>query len=199
MVSLEDNPEHLASLGIPPLYAAADVTDFPEITLGDLENGPGFFVTGSTGRGKTHLAVAILRRWLTIKGRASKLVGSRWTGDHYRDMYRDSAIFTTAADYCHELQSRFGNGDTQSVIRRHCSVTALVLDDFGGEHRSDWSFSELFNLIAKRINMCRPTIVTSNLSLDEISALEPRLASRLAGLDVLELGGPDRRLSRQEG
>lgn len=71
----------------------------------------------------------------------------------------------------------------------------LVIDDVGAERVSEWSSSAVYNLISQRINRRRAMVVTSNLSLDEIGRrIDPRLASRLAGLTVLTLAGPDRRI-----
>jgi len=69
-----------------------------------------------------------------------------------------------------------------------------VLDDLGAEKTSDWTGQSIYTLISRRINDCKPTIVTSNLSLSEIDAVDPRRASRLGGMVYYKMTGHDRRL-----
>jgi DNA replication protein DnaC len=51
-------------------------------------------------------------------------------------------------------------------------------------------------IIDKRIELGKPTVVTSNLSLSQISQLiDDRLASRLASFELIEMKGEDKRLT----
>jgi len=72
----------------------------------------------------------------------------------------------------------------------------LVLDDLGAGSLSDCERRYTLELIDTRLNSMRPTIVTSNWNLEEISErMDDRVASRLAGFAALELAGKDRRLT----
>jgi len=71
----------------------------------------------------------------------------------------------------------------------------LILDDLGAGSLSDCERRYTLELLDTRLNKMRPTVVTSNWSLQEIAErMDDRIASRLAGFAALELAGNDRRI-----
>ena len=77
---------------------------------------------------------------------------------------------------------------------RRCPV--LLLDDLGSEKRSPWTDEQLYRLLNHRYNEGLPTVVASNVLLDE---LEPRIASRMRDSSLsreVVLSGEDQRLVR---
>ena len=181
----------LKRAGIPKLYWGAKLGPEP----GPEETGGGCFITGPVGVGKTYLAVAILIDWM-LRGVAANITGGRWNSAKGREVpvYSVSAAFVSVPDLFRELQASFGNKDGRGVMPRYLTSIGLVLDDLGTEGDTDWRRETLYGLISRRINDCYPTIITSNLSLKQIEAWEPRVASRLTGLEVIKLRGPDRRV-----
>jgi len=80
-------------------------------------------------------------------------------------------------------------------------VVLLVLDDLGAEKVSDFVLQTLYDLLDRRYGECLETIITSNLSLDQLTvhygSHGDRLASRIAGMGpALVLKGKDRRWQR---
>ena len=73
----------------------------------------------------------------------------------------------------------------------------LALDDLGSGYGTDWARAELAALIEHRHAEGLATIITSNLSLDELaSAIDPRVASRIGEYGtVWVLAGRDLRRS----
>ncbi len=136
------------------------------------------FLCGTQGIGKTHLAAALV----------NSLLLELATDKGYDVLWRRST------DLLLELQETFGGGGTRPVLERFRRVGLLVLDDFGAEKLSEWSVAAIYTILAERGDQLRPTIVTSNLNLDQIDAFEPRIASRLAEYATLVLPGVDRRL-----
>lgn len=138
----------------------------------------GLFLSGGCGSGKTHLAAAIVHALLR-------------RGYH--------AIFLTSGRYLDALKNAFGDAERirslQDEVRR---AALLVLDDLGTEHISDWARSELFALLNDRYEAMRPTVLTTNLTLQELSSrYGERTVSRIAEMtDGVRLHSPDRRLLR---
>ena len=119
-----------------------------------------FFLTlwSDTGRGKTHLGVATVRRWL-MRG-----VLARYA---YVPLLLD------------ELRRGFRAEGDQSYERRfdfYLNVPLLMLDDLGVESSTRWVQQQLDTLVDHRLMNDLTTLVTTNLTMDELNF---RIASRL--------------------
>ena len=135
----------------------------------------GLFIPGEPGTGKTYLAAAIVRA----------LVESR-----------RQVQFRRAAQFFFEIRQAFHNNSSESLILDPLtSVRVLVLDDLGAGSLSDFERRSTLELLDCRWNALRPTIVTSNWTLQKISDLmDDRIASRLASFTTLKLVGEDWRV-----
>lgn len=169
----------LRRAGVPEGYLDARLSDFPggdQYAIGVSRKN--VRIVGGLGRGKTRLAVAILRAaW---GNRAAPL----WGG------------FLRTAIYLKRLRSTFRKASRESeldVLDAAVKPPLLVLDDFGAEKVGDFGTAEILTLIEERAAQDRLTIITSNLNLAEVHAIEPRLASRFQAWRTIELQGPDRR------
>ncbi len=178
------DPETAALLAqLPRRYRRARLRDFAGQDIYSLrstlvEEGS-VFLSGTQGIGKTHLAAALVNSLLV-----------RLASDKGYDV-----VWRRSTDLLLELQETFsGAGDTRAVAERFRRAGLLVLDDFGAEKLSEWSVASIYAILAERVDQLRPTIVTSNLNLDEIDAFEPRIASRLAEFATLVLPEVDLRL-----
>jgi len=138
------------------------------------------YLFGNCGTGKTHLAAAITRE-LLLKGQP--------------------VTFTCVPRLCFEVKKVF-DGDLKvtehNAIKAYTSCEYLVLDDLGAEKSTEWVKKTLGYIIYERDNMFKPTIITSNLSLDETAnRIDPRISSRIAGMGrIIHVQGPDWRLKR---
>ncbi|MEW6614007.1 MAG: ATP-binding protein [Thermodesulfobacteriota bacterium] len=126
------------------------------------------FFSGTCGSGKTHLVAAIVRE-LLLKGKKVK--------------------FISVPDLLLQIRKTF-NGKSElsdiDYIERYGRYEYVVLDDFGAEKTTDWARMILYMIVDMRIRSVRPTIVTSNLSLEQIEEdVDARLASRLGGFQVI--------------
>ena len=103
---------------------------------------------------------------------------------------------------CFEIRKAFDKDSKiteQNAISAYISSEYLVLDDLGVEKPTEWVKKTLSYIIYERDNMFKPTIITSNLSLDDIAShIDRRTASRIAGMSrIIRLQGPDWRLRKK--
>jgi len=164
------------SLAIPRQYHGAVFADFAgaqaELERFYARSRPGLLtVLGACGVGKTRLAYALVRQSYA-DGRACEL--------HH------------APTLLEELAATRGIGRAKELGRREC---LMILDDILGEDPPPHQVRLLSVILYRREQWGLPTMLTCNLSVDGISALSERIASRVAGGLVLELGGEDRRLA----
>lgn len=147
--------------------------------------------TGKTGCGKTHLAVAIIR----------ELVKRAWIQD-IRFITTPELLLEIRATFRPSVRKYDDSGrceaDTeQDVLDKYSKCDLLLLDDLGSEKVSDFTIQSLYLVIDRRNRDLRPTIVTTNLSLEEIETqIDARMASRLADMKIVKLTMPDYRKKR---
>lgn len=131
---------------------------------------------GTFGTGKTHLAAAVA---------------------NYTISMGQPAVFIVVPDLLDHLRSTFS--PTSDVTYDELFETVrntplLILDDLGTQTSTAWAQEKLYQILNHRYNMALPTVITTNLSPDEI---EPRLRSRIGDgqLSTLcEIRGVDTRL-----
>lgn len=111
-------------------------------------------------------------RWLTLLGRSGrgKTHLARCTAET-----QPNSLFYRWID----LLERF-RGDSDSIPRfmARCEETKLmVIDDIGSGHETAFAASMLCQIAERRLG--RPTVFTANLSLENIAAIDVRIASRM--------------------
>ena len=140
---------------------------------------------GATGLGKTHLSSAmagvILQKGFDV-------------------------FYVTANSMISDYESqRFGNSstgsETGSSIDRYVTCDLLILDDLGAEIINQFTTSVLYELINKRINESRPTVINTNLTRDEFrKRYWDRITSRVFGeYTILPFEGRDVRALKKRG
>lgn len=138
----------------------------------------GLLVQGPVGTGKTRFAAAVVRCWLLAGQEARFLLA----GQVLR------RIWATYRDESSESEDR--------VIDSLCSVPLLVVDDLGREGRITDAVRRVFHeIISRRVDNYRPTVITTNLGPDDIGdAYDQAIRSRLSSLHQVVIRGTDRRL-----
>ena len=144
-------------------------------------NSGNLFFTGATGLGKTHLSLAIAAEAIK-KG--------------FGVVYGNAITFAVALERERFAQSEDSNGDTLSLLNT-CEL--LIMDDLGVEASSNYVTSTIYSVIDTRIITKKPTIISSNLSLQELEKrYGARLASRMVGFyDRMVFCGKDVRMQRK--
>jgi DNA replication protein DnaC len=137
-------------------------------------------IQGSYGCGKTHLAAAIANGCLS-KGIPVLFVNVPDLLDYLRGAYNPNAEET--------YDERFNEVRDAAI---------LILDDLGTQNATPWAEEKLYQIFNTRYVHKYPTVITTNLDLDD---LDPRLRSRLNDLDLvrkLRISAPDYRRSAIE-
>jgi len=144
-------------------------------------DGESLLFTGRTGLGKTHLSLAIANQ-VTRSGAA--------------------VAYTSAQDLVDRAErAKFGrdpSGADGEFVQGALGCDLLVLDDLGSEFLSALASATLFHVINTRLLERRSTIISTNLSPDEMqSRYSERLISRiLCAYSVLPFAGSDIRLQK---
>ncbi|MPM47117.1 hypothetical protein SDC9_93825 [bioreactor metagenome] len=117
----------------------------------------------------------------------------------------NSVVYDTAinAFACFETQKFSRDTDdsrqARDETRRYLNCDLLILDDLGSELTTPLVQSSLYHIINSRLAGDRHTVISSNLSMDEVRRkYSPQAASRLEGdYRVLPFFGEDIRLLRK--
>lgn len=135
---------------------------------------------GKTGTGKTHISTAIARE-LIHKG---------------YDVIYDSAQNIVSDFEADRFRSGYGTAEPKA--EKHLECTLLIIDDLGTEFASQFTLSTIYNLLNARQNKGLATIISTNLSPDELAKrYEDRIYSRIigTGCKVLAFVGKDKRVN----
>jgi len=143
------------------------------------EQNQGFYLFGKTGVGKSQQAAI----WLYLNLR-------------YELKY-DGAWFNVPQMLFEIRQSYQSRSNREQEIFDECTKSGwLCLDDLGIEKTSDFSLQVIYLIINHRYENSKPTFITSNLSIQELSKKmdDDRLTSRIAGMcREIEMKGEDKR------
>lgn len=133
-----DNPVVARILGSAMLRTTGFVREFPS------PDRPGLLLTGDTGAGKTHLAVAAMKALLD-RGHECLFFDYQNLIDRIRSGW----------------DSTMGTADREAY-RQALECEVLVLDDLGSQRPIDWVMDTVTSIITFRYNHKKPLIATSN-------------------------------------
>lgn len=90
-------------------------------------------------------------------------------------------VYKTADEIVRNLRDiKFNNDSNMESLLLECDL--LIIDDLGAEHVNEFSITELFNILNKRILTNKKMIVSTNLTLSGITRqYNERIQSRLIG------------------
>lgn len=117
-----------------------------------LDTGNGLFLHGPSSTGKSHLAYAIGKKTI-------------------RDENAEVLIMPTSR-MIRELKPNNSQEEREQREELLFTVDLLILDDIGRSRTTDWVTEQLLDVVDERYLELKPTVFTSNYSLDELAAFE---------------------------
>jgi DNA replication protein DnaC len=173
---------------VPPKYSKVSLAScdkqpqsFHEYARAWGANPESVILLGPVGRGKTQFAFAMIREMFR---RSRKRIWPRF----YTSPDIDSTL----------LEAVKGDQGDKYKIGEIGNEDLLFIDDFGRESRSDRIFRQYFELLNMRYTNMEPTIISTNLTLDEIGlTMGNAIASRFQEWQIIEFTGPDLREQRK--
>jgi DNA replication protein DnaC len=102
----------------------------------------------------------------------------------------ESILFVSFPDLFAEIRETFDNPKKHEavVMEKYLNAHLLVIDDFLTIRPTEWVMEILYRLINHRYEYMKKTIITSNLSLEELEKKlnDQRITSRINRMCVLE-------------
>lgn len=122
----------------------------------------GLLFSGPVGAGKTFLASAVANALVTGGVRV---------------------LFVVVPDLLDEIKGTYNQGSRYTeleLLDAARGVEVLILDDLGAHNYTPWTVNKLYSILNYRLNEQLPTIITTNLSLEELEEyLGERTTSRI--------------------
>lgn len=124
----------------------------------NIKNGYGLWFMGGVGTMKTSTAVSILK------------------------YYHDKTGFGKMICMCDLVNEIFAKkSDWPEKEMEYTNTSLLLVDDLGGEYnKTDWIVAKVDSIFSARYNKGLPTIITTNLSFEELKKIYPaRMIDRI--------------------
>lgn len=149
------------------------------------EHSDNLLFRGGTGLGKTFLSACI-----------AKVVSEKGFSVVY-----DTCVSVMDAFEAQKFDRNAGNSDeTSAQVKRYLNCDLLILDDLGTEMTTAFTQSALYTLINARLAGGRKTIISANLTDEELEKrYSTQLVSRIRGeYEVLQFRGRDIRMVKKD-
>jgi len=134
---------------------------------------------GEYGTGKTHLAVALMKKICFDYAGQAVTKYKDFPLSIIRDQINNRPVlFVKAPELLEKIRSAYEYEDVNEndVLAGYKYKKFLVIDDLGSEKPSEWQQEKLYTILDYRYSNLRPTVITSNYDLNE---LLPRIGQRV--------------------
>lgn len=159
---IDKNLLNFETPGVKQKQALQALKDFgTKLRLAETLPGSCALLYGNTGTGKTHLAIGVV-----------KMMG-----------VKHSVKYTTVSELAREVRSTYSKMATKSealILKEHIAPAMLVLDEIGVGLDTEHEKLMMHDVLARRYDARRPTIMISNMRIDEVKkALGDRIVDRI--------------------
>lgn len=191
----------IETAGVPVIFQSASMRDLGHGTAKALDSHQSYFIKGDVGVGKSHMAIALMRAYIT---ELVPVYDERKKEYYLHEDEYVEPIFIEVPELLLRIRDTYNENSTETekdIVEHFARTPFLVLDDLGSEKASEFSTLMLYLIINRRCTSGKTTIITSNLNLDEIEdRLSDRISSRIKGMCcVMNIAGHDRRYERKTG
>jgi len=147
----------------PRIKMAGNLNACKEFVKEFSSNTNSIFMSGKTGLGKTFLSSAI----------ANELLQKGF-----------NVAFDSIQNFLRMIENEhFGRSQNKDTLQILNDADLVILDDLGSEFNSAFYSATVYNIINTRLNRNSPTIISSNLSFDELQQkYDDRIISRITGM-----------------
>lgn len=138
----------------------------------------GLMFYGPVGSGKTTLAACI----------ANAII----------EKYKIRVKFRNIPQIINDIEKAGFNIDKNEYINSLTNVPLLVLDDFGIERNTEYTKELLYQIINARYESKKPTIISTNISIDEITCKNIEINLKRIYLRIMEMCTPVKVMSNDK-
>jgi len=122
----------------------------------------GAILVGKTGTGKTHVVCGILRA--TMERLPAFF-------SEFATAYQERVLYTTVSRMVQDIRDSWQNRSEKDARQKFKAPRLLVVDEIGAQSGTDFERNTLFDIIDARYGAEKPTILVSNLPMDQVETL----------------------------
>jgi DNA replication protein DnaC len=151
-----------AQYGVSPREKMEDILEYCKAYAADFDmNSNSVYMCGATGLGKTHLSLAIAN----VAARKGY-----------------SVVYYSAQNLLSDIEREKFGGSRPHTESKALGCDLLIIDDLGSEFSTQFTVSQIYNILNDRINRSKPVIISTNLSPEELEKkYTQRITSRIIG------------------
>ncbi len=148
--------------GVSPREKMYDILEYCKAYAEDFDvNSNSVYMCGATGLGKTHLSLSIAN----VAARKGC-----------------SVVYYSAQNLLSDIEREKFSGAKPHTESKALGCDLLIIDDLGSEFSTQFTVSQIYNILNDRINRSKPVIISTNLSPDELEKkYTQRITSRIIG------------------
>lgn len=159
-------------------------------------------ISVQNGIGKSHIAAGMLKEYIKKDLREKQNENEKMYQQYKEEGYIRENEFIYPAPVCFiperklllEIRASYDDGYSNNelqIIEKYSNYSVLVIDDiFSSKEGKDKEFSRrtILNILDERCDYkMKPTILTGNLSLNEIADIDQRISSRINNSMLFEI------------